>query len=193
MLHLAQDEEADQLLSDEPLALLIGLVLDQQIPLERAFAAPLELKERLGGRLGAAALAGADEGELAETFRRQPALHRFPASMARRVQALARAVVEEYGGEAGRIWQTASSGRELLGRLERLPGFGEQKAKIFLALLGKQLEVRPAGWEAASAPFGEAGSALSIADIDSKESLHLVRQHKAEMKAAAKKKAAAGS
>ncbi len=193
MLHLAQDEEADQLLSDEPLALLIGLVLDQQIPLERAFAAPLELKERLGGRLGAAALAGADEEELAEIFRRQPALHRFPASMARRVQALARAVVEEYGGEAGRIWQTASSGRELLGRLERLPGFGEQKAKIFLALLGKQLEVRPAGWEAASAPFGEAGSALSIADIDSKESLHLVRQHKAEMKAAAKKKAAAGS
>ncbi len=192
-LHLSGVKEADALISADPFALLVAMVLDQQIPLERAFSAPFDLKERLGGRLEAAEIAEMDEEELAGLFRRQPALHRFPGSMAGRVRQLARIVVGEYGGDAARIWKTASSGPELLGRLAQLPGFGAQKAKIFLALLAKQLGVRPAGWEEASAPFGAEGSFLSVADIDSAESLALVRQHKKEMKAAAKKAAPAGS
>lgn len=192
-LHLSGVKEADALISADPFALLVGMVLDQQIPLERAFSAPFDLKERLGGRLEATEIAAMDEEELAGLFRRQPALHRFPGSMAGRVRQLARIVVEEYGGDAARIWKTAASGPALLGRLTELPGFGAQKAKIFLALLAKQLGVRPPGWEEASAPFGAAGSLLSVADIDSPESLALVRQHKKETKAAAKKAAPAGS
>jgi uncharacterized HhH-GPD family protein len=185
-LHLSQIDEADELLTSDPLALLIGMVLDQQIPLERAFAAPYELAARLGRPLDVAELAVFDPDELGSVFARQPALHRFPGSMARRVQAMCRIVVDTYDGDAARVWTTATDGRELLKRVSALPGFGTQKAKIFVALLGKQLHVTPPGWREACAPFGDEGSFRSIADITSPESRIKVRDHKKQMKAAAK-------
>jgi uncharacterized HhH-GPD family protein len=187
-LYLSGDPEADALISRDAFALLMGMVLDQQIPLERAFAAPAVLVTRLGKPLDARAIAGMDSEEFAAAFRQQPALHRFPGSMAGRVQDVARIVVDEYGGDAAKIWKTAKTGDELLKRVEALPGFGKQKAKIFLALLGKQMGVEPPGWREASAPFGKAGSRMSIADIDSAETLASVRDHKRQMKAAAKAK-----
>jgi uncharacterized HhH-GPD family protein len=186
VLHLAQDREADQFLSDDPLALLVGLVLDQQIPLERAFAAPLALRQRLGGDWDVAEIAAMDPDELAARFAERPALHRFPSANARRVQDLCRIVVEEYGGDAARIWTEAASGAELLRRVRALPGFGEQKARIFVGLLGKQLGVRPPGWEDAAGAFGQPGTYLSIADIVDEESLGRVRAYKATLKAKAK-------
>lgn len=185
-LHLAGDPAADKLLADSPLALLIGMVLDQQIPLERAFAAPKELSERLGMKLDAKALLEMDSDTFTEAFVRRPALHRFPGSMAKRVRDLCQIVVTDYAGNAGKIWKTAPSGDELLRRVAALPGFGKQKAKIFVALLGKQLGVQPEGWREASAPFGEPGSQMSIADIDSADALQRVREHKRAMKAASK-------
>ena len=182
-LHLSGDRDADALLSKDPLALLIGMVLDQQIPLERAFAAPAELANRLGGPYDAASLAAMDPDELVAVFSARPALHRFPGSMAARVQALCVAVVEQYGGDASRVWRDAQDGKELLAAVKALPGFGEQKARIFVALLGKQLGVRPKGWEQASSPFGEPGSFRSIADIVGAESLANVRAFKQQMKA----------
>jgi uncharacterized HhH-GPD family protein len=189
-LYLSGDQEADELLSEDPLALLIGMVLDQQVPLERAFSSPRDLRDRLGGQLDAGAIAAMDPTELAEVFSQRPALHRFPASNAGRVQQLCQIIVDDYGGDAARVWEGASSGTELLRRVRALPGFGEQKAKIFVALLGKQLGVRPAGWQEVSKPFGDKGTHYSVADISSKESLLRVRAHKAEIKAAAKAKAA---
>ncbi len=189
-LHLAQDPKADKLLAEDPLALLIGMVLDQQVPLERAFSAPADLRDRLGGTLDASSLAEMDPDDLVELFRQRPALHRFPGSMAGRVQQLSRVITEEYGGDAGAIWAGVTDGGELLARVRALPGFGDQKARIFVALLGKQFGVRPPGWEEASAPFGEKGSFRSVADIDSPEALVTVRQHKKEAKAAAKARAA---
>ena len=188
-LHLAGEQKADRLLTENPFALLVGLVLDQQIPLERAFAAPALLAKRLGPDvcLDAKTIAEMDPDELAEAFRTPPALHRFPGSMAGRTQELARLIVSEYNSDPAAIWKTARDGRELLARIEKLPGFGKQKAKIFVALLGKQLGVTPAGWREASAPFGAEQSHLSIADIDSPEALDLVREHKRQMKAAARK------
>lgn len=185
-LHLAQHEEADKLLSEDPLALVIGMVLDQQIPLERAFRSPWDLKQRLGGRLDADEIAGMDPDALAKVFSVVPALHRFPASMAGRVQDVCRIVVDEYGGEAARVWTTAEDGTELMAHVKALPGFGEQKARIFVALLGKQMGVKPPGWEKASEPFGATGSFRSIADIDGPETLAKVRAYKADMKAKAK-------
>ncbi|MHB8244005.1 MAG: HhH-GPD-type base excision DNA repair protein [Acidimicrobiales bacterium] len=185
-LHLAGEPKADRLISKDPLALLIGMVLDQQIPLEWAFAAPVLLVERMAVPLDARTIAAMDPEELTELFQQRPALHRFPGSMARRVHQLAQVVVDQYGGSPAKIWKTAKSGDELLARIEALPGFGKQKAKIFVALLGKQLNVQPAGWREASSPFGSEGSHLSIADIDSPETLGLVREHKQQMKAAAK-------
>ena len=192
MLHLAQDEEADRLLSEDPLALLVGMVLDQQIPLERAFSAPLALKARLGGSLDAAEIAGMDPERLAAAFAERPALHRFPSANARRVQDLCRLVVEDYGGDPGAVWGTAATGDELLRRVKALPGFGEQKARIFVGLLGKQLGVRPPGWEEAAGPFGRAGSYTSVADIVDSASLGRVREYKQQRKLAAKAAAAAG-
>ena len=186
MLHLSGDPEADQLLSEDPLALIIGMVLDQQIPLERAFSSPRDLRERLGGQLKAAAIADMDPDKLAEVFSQRPALHRFPAANAQRVQQLCQIVLRDYGGDASRIWLGAQSGAELLKRVKLLPGFGEQKAKIFVALLGKQLGAQPAGWQDASHPFGDPGTSFSVADITGPESLARVRAHKAQMKAAAK-------
>lgn len=185
-LHLAQNDAADKLLSTDPLALLIGMVLDQQIPLEKAFKSPLDLKERLGGRLDAAEIAGMDPDELGDIFATPPALHRFPRANAKRVQELCRIVVEEYKGKAARVWSTAGEGTELLRRVKALPGFGEQKARIFVALLGKQLGVQPSGWELAAGSFGEPGSFVSVADIDGPESLARVRRFKQERKAAAR-------
>lgn len=186
MLRLAQDEVADQLLSEDPLALLIGLVLDQQIPLERAFASPRDLRDRLGGRLSAEDIAAMDPDALAAVFAERPALHRFPAANARRVQELCRLIVDDYGGRAAAVWDTASSGDELYRRIRALPGFGEQKARIFIGLLGKQLGVRPPGWEQAAGRFGQPGTFLSIADIVDDESLRRVRAYKQQLKAAAK-------
>lgn len=186
MLYLSGDPQADELLSDDPLALLIGMVLDQQVPLERAFSSPRDLKERLGGKLDAGTIASMEPAKLAAIFAERPALHRFPSSNAGRVQQLCHMVVADYGGEPARIWKGAKTGGELLRRVKALPGFGDQKAKIFVALLGKQLGVRPSGWEDVSQPFGTPGSHLSVADITDAESLAKVRAHKAQMKAAAK-------
>jgi uncharacterized HhH-GPD family protein len=185
-LHLSQDPPADELLSSDPLALLIGLVLDQQIPLERAFSAPLELKARLGGRLDAEQIATMDPEKLAAVFSARPALHRFPAANAKRVQELCRIVVDSYDGRAGDIWKQAATGDDLFGRLKALPGFGEQKARIFVGFLGKQLGVRPPGWQEAAGQFGQPGTFLSIADIVDAASLARVRAHKQQLKAAAK-------
>jgi len=168
------------------LALLIGMVLDQQIPLERAFKSPADLKERLGGTLDVGAVASMDPDELAAIFSVTPALHRFPGSMARRVQELCRVVIDNYGGDAAAVWTSAQDGAQLLANVKALPGFGEQKARIFVALLGKQFAVRPPGWQEASSPFGEPGSFRSVADIDSREALGKVRQYKQQMKADAK-------
>lgn len=185
-LYLSGDPEADRLLSQDPLALLVGMVLDQQIPLEWAFYGPFNLQQRLGTPLDAQRIADMSEDELITAFVERPALHRFPAAMARRVQAMCQLLVSAYGGDAAKLWTTATTGSELLDRVRALPGFGQQKAKIFVALLGKQLGVKAAGWAEVARPFGEAGTHLSIADIDSPESLILVRQHKREMKLAAK-------
>lgn len=182
-LHLSGDAEADALLGQDPLALLIGMVLDQQIPLERAFSAPRDLRARLGGELDATMIASMAPDKLAAIFAERPALHRFPASNAQRVQRLCQIVVESYGGDAAAVWRDASDGTDLLKRVRALPGFGEQKAKIFVALLGKQLGVQAPGWREASQPFGEEGTTLSVADITGPGSLAQVRAHKAQMKA----------
>ena len=188
MLWLTGDPDADALLSSEPLALLIGMVLDQQIPMERAFKAPIDLKLRLGGTLDPAAIAAMDPEDLAAVFGAKPALHRFPRSMAGRVQEVCSAVVETYGGDASAIWTTAQDSKQLLANVKALPGFGDQKARIFVALLGKQVGVRPPGWEKAAGAYGEAGSHRSVADIDSAEALAKVRQFKQQMKAEARAK-----
>jgi uncharacterized HhH-GPD family protein len=188
-LHLASTAEANQLLATEPLALLIGMLLDQQIPLEKAFTSPDVLRDRLGGTLDARAIADADPAEFEEMFRRPPALHRFPAAMAKRTQALARTIVERYDGDAAAVWTGAADGTDLLRRVAGLPGFGEQKAQIFVALLGKQFGVTPSGWREASGGFGEKGSAKSVADIVDAESLQRVRAYKQQLKAAAKARA----
>jgi uncharacterized HhH-GPD family protein len=185
-LHLSGDKNADAVLSRDPLALLIGMVLDQQIPLEKAFSSPAELARRLGTSLDAASIAALDPDELGELFKERPALHRFPGSMAGRVQEVCRVVAEDYGNKAQNIWKGAKSGQELLERVKALPGFGEQKARIFIALLGKQLGVNPDGWRDASAPFGAEGTYLSVADITDADSMAKVRAAKKAMKAKAK-------
>jgi uncharacterized HhH-GPD family protein len=190
-IHLTGDKEADALLTKDPLALLIGMVLDQQIPMERAFWAPAELSRRLGAPLDAAAIAAMDPDQLVEVFKERPALHRFPGAMAGRVQAVCGIVVDEYGGKAGALWAKLPDGDTLIERLTALPGFGEQKARIFAALLGKQLGVQPEGWRDATAPFGKEGSYISVAAITGPESLAKVRAHKQKLKAKAKAKAAA--
>jgi len=188
-IHLTGDKDADDLLTKDPLALLIGMVLDQQIPMERAFWAPAELARRLGRPLDAQEIAAMDPDQFAELFKERPALHRFPGAMAGRVQAVCRIVADEYGGKAGALWTKLPDGNTLIARLTSLPGFGEQKARIFAALLGKQLGIQPEGWRTATAPFGEEGSYMSVADITGPESLAKVRAHKQEMKAKAKARA----
>ena len=182
-LHLSQDPEADRLLSDDPLALL---VLDQQVPLEWAFSAPLRLVARLGGALNAGRIAGMDPDVLAKAFSERPALHRFPGANAKRVQRLCRDIVDIYEGDPAAIWETAASGEELYARVRALPGFGEQKARIFVGLLGKQLGAQPPGWREAAGPFGQPDTYLSVADIVDADSLARVRSYKQQKKAAAR-------
>lgn len=185
-LHITGDAAADELLSTDPLALLVGMLLDQQVPMETAFAGPAKLAERLG-HLDAAKIATQDPESFAEICRQSPAVHRFPGSMAERIQALCAALVAEWGGDAAAIWtRDDPDGATVYARLRSLPGFGEQKAKIFLALLGKQYGVATDGWRAASAPYGEAGALRSVADIVDAGSLAKVREHKRAAKAAAK-------
>ncbi len=185
-LHLTGDAAADQLLSNDPLALLIGMLLDQQIPLETAFAGPAKLRDRLGS-LDAAELAAMDPEKLVEVFRITPAVHRFPGSMAGRVQQLCRALVDDWGGDAATVWtQGDPDGKTVLARLKGLPGFGAQKAQIFLALLGKQYGLQAPGWREAAGAYGEDGSLRSVADIVDADSLQAVRAAKKAAKAAAK-------
>lgn len=185
-LTLAQDPEADAVLSSNPLALLIGMLLDQQFPMERAFASPALLTERLGEPLTAPRLAEYDTDALVAAFTGPPALHRYPRSMAERVQALCRTIVADWGGEAERLWVDAASGREVLANLRSLPGFGPQKAQIFTALLGKQCGVRPEGWREAAGAYGDEGSRRSIADVVDPVTLGEVREFKQAQKKAAK-------
>jgi len=184
---VTQDPAADELLNSDPLALVLGMMLDQQIPMEWAFAGPLKLKDRLGGRLDAAEIAGLDPDKLEAVFRGPPALHRFPGSMAKRAQALCQHLVDEYGGDAAAVWTGATSGADLVRRVRGLPGYGAEKAKIFSALLAKRFGVRPPGWEEATAPFSD-DEPRSVADIDSAETLAKVRAWKKMMKAQGKAK-----
>ena len=185
-LHITGDDAADRLLTDDPLALLIGMLLDQQVAMETAFSGPLKIAERVGS-VDAATLASYDPDAFADAFKMTPAVHRFPGSMAARVQSLCAAIEQDWGGDAAAIWsQGDPDGATVLKRLRGLPGFGEQKAKIFLALLGKQYGYTGAGWREAAGAYGEEGSFRSVADIVSPESLTKVREHKRAMKAAAK-------
>src|SRR3954465_5606805 len=185
-LCLAQEPEADKLLAQDPLALLIGMVLDQQIPLEWAFKGPHELTGRLGTKLDATALAEMDPEVLAKAFSERPALHRYPGSMAKRVQELCRHIVDNHDGKPAAVWRRARTGDQLLRNIRALPGFGDQKTRIFIGLLGKQLGVQPSGWQEAAGDFGKQGTYLSVADIVDPDSLARVRAYKQEKKAIAK-------
>lgn len=189
-LALSQDAAADKLLATDPLALLIGMVLDQQVPLEWAFLGPYTLTQRLGTDLEVTKLAAMDEDTLVTIFCDRPALHRYPAAMAHRVHELCNLIVSEYDADPAAIWNTATDGKELYKRIKALPGFGEMKARIFVALLAKQFGVRPAGWEAVCGDYGKPNTYLSVADIVDEASLGKVRAFKAEKKAAAKQAAA---
>jgi uncharacterized HhH-GPD family protein len=188
-LMLSQQPEADALLDRDPLALVIGMVLDQQVPLEKAFSSPYVLAERLGHVPDAAEIAGMDEDTLVAIFSKPPALHRFPGSMAKRVQAMCRAVVERYDNDVTKVWAGATDGKDLLKRVSALPGFGQQKAQIFVALLGKQYGVDVPGWREAAGDFGPEGTYKSVADIRDPQSLAAVREYKKQLKAAVKAKA----
>ncbi|MEU0168969.1 HhH-GPD-type base excision DNA repair protein [Streptomyces iakyrus] len=192
-LHLAQDPEADALLGRSPLAALVGMLLDQQVPMEWAFKGPATIAQRLGGDdLDAHEIAAHEPEAFAALLSQKPAVHRYPGSMAKRIQQLCQYLVEHYDGDAEAVWKDVATGKDLLKRLAELPGFGKQKAQIFLALLGKQLGVRPTGWREAAGSYGEPDSFRSVADITGPESLVKVRAHKQEMKAAAKASKAAG-
>jgi uncharacterized HhH-GPD family protein len=173
-------------LEANPFALLVGMLLDQQYPMEAAFAGPKKIADRIGG-VDAREIADYDPEKFAALCSKTPAVHRFPGSMAKRIQALAQVVVDQYGGDASALWTAGDpDGPEVLRRLKSLPGFGEQKAKIFLALLGKQYGVTPKGWREAAGDYGKAGSFLSVADVTDAGSLEKVRSYKKQAKAAAK-------
>lgn len=185
-LHLTGDPAADELLSEDPLALLIGMLLDQQVPMETAFAGPRKLHERLG-HLDPALIAGMGEEEFAQVASTPPAVHRFPGSMAKRIQALCAAVVADHGGDAAAIWTAGDpDGATVLRRLKALPGFGDQKARIFLALLGKQRGLSAPGWREAAGDYGSDGVHMSIADVTDADALLKVRAYKKQKKAEAK-------
>ncbi|AKL66828.1 MULTISPECIES: HhH-GPD-type base excision DNA repair protein [Streptomyces] len=194
-MRLAQQPEADALLARSPLAALVGMLLDQQVPMEWAFSGPYTIAERLGADdLDAHAIAAYDPEAFAALLSRKPAVHRYPGSMAKRIQQLCAYLVEHYDGDAEAVWKGVGTGAEVLRRLKELPGYGEQKAQIFLAMLGKRFGVRPKGWREAAGGYGPANVYRSAADITGPESLAKVRAHKQEMKAAAKaeQKAASG-
>lgn len=185
--YLTGDPAADELLDTDPLALLLGMLLDQQVTMESAFAGPAKLRDRLGS-FDAATIAAQNPEDFVELCKRSPAVHRFPGSMAARLQAVCAELVENWGGDASALWTRGDpDGAEILQRLMSLPGFGEQKARIFLALLGKQRGLTAEGWREAAAPYGEQGSLRSVADIVDLESLARVREAKKAAKAAAKK------
>jgi uncharacterized HhH-GPD family protein len=184
-LSLPIDPGANELLSGSPLALLIAMLLDQQVPLEKAFGSPYVLVQRLGHEPTAEELADYDPDALAAVFSERPALHRFPKAMARRTQDLARAIVDRYDGNAAGVWLDAPDGAEVIRRLAELPGYARYKAQILLALLGKQLGVQPPGWREAAGRFGEEGSHYSVADVTDRASLDAVRATKKQLKAAA--------
>ncbi|WP_156727942.1 HhH-GPD-type base excision DNA repair protein [Streptomyces apocyni] len=186
-IHLAQQPEADELLGRSPLAALVGMLLDQQVPMEWAFSGPYTIAQRLGtDDLDAEEIAAYDPEAFAELLSTKPAVHRYPGSMAKRVQQLCQYLVDEYEGDPEALWRDVESGKELLARLKALPGYGDQKAKIFLALLGKQYGVQPKGWREAAGAYGEQGAYRSAADITGPQTLAKVRAYKQEMKAAAK-------
>ena len=185
-LPVTGNAEANKLLVDDPLALIIGMLLDQQVPMEWAFGGPHRLKQRLGA-LDAKAIADTDVDDVERAFKEKPALHRFPGSMARRTQDMCRHLVEHHGGDPTAIWADGVPADEVLARLKALPGFGDEKSRIFLALLAKRFGIRPAGWETAAAPYSD-GEHRSVADIDSAGALEKVRQFKKAMKAKGKGK-----
>jgi uncharacterized HhH-GPD family protein len=186
-LAITGDPEADELLNRDALALLIGMLLDQQIPMEWAFMGPLRLKERLGGSMDTRQISEMDPDELVLAFRDKPSLHRYPKSMAERTHALCTHLVEHHGGDAAEVWKGAADGADLFARLLALPGYGEEKARIFCALLAKRFGVRPAGWEEQAGPFAD-DRPRSVADIDGPDALAAVRAYKKELKAAGKGK-----
>jgi uncharacterized HhH-GPD family protein len=185
---ITSNPDANELLVTDPLALLIGMLLDQQVPMEWAFLGPWTLSQRLGGKLDAGRIAAMSEDEVVALFVDKPAMHRYPASMARRTRDLCAFIEETYDGDPAAIWTTAGDGKELLKRLRALPGYGPEKSKIFMAILAKRLGVRPDGWEEAAAPFSD-GTPRSVADIDSPEALAKVREFKQARKAEGKGKA----
>ncbi|MDF3305086.1 MULTISPECIES: HhH-GPD-type base excision DNA repair protein [unclassified Rhodococcus (in: high G+C Gram-positive bacteria)] len=190
-LNLVGDPDADALLASDPLALLIGMLLDQQVPMETAFAGPKKLDDRIGG-LEVHRIAEMDPEAFAAVCSQTPAVHRFPGSMATRIQSLCAFLVENYDGSVEALWTSGDpDGKEVLKRLKALPGYGDQKARIFLALLGKQIGVEPKGWREAAGDYGTEGSRRSIADVVDDKSLHEVREFKKAAKADAKKAAAA--
>lgn len=181
-LQLVQEPAADALLNANPFALLVGMLLDQQVPMETAFAGPKKIADRMGS-FDAGDIADYDPDKFVALCSERPAIHRFPGSMAKRIQALAQIIVDRYDGDAAALWTAGEpDGNELLRRLKGLPGFGEQKARIFLALLGKQYGVTPKGWQVAAGEFGQPGTYLSVADIVDAGSLGQVRSHKRQGK-----------
>jgi uncharacterized HhH-GPD family protein len=182
------DEAADRLLEEDPLALLVGMLLDQQVPMEWAFRGPATLKERLGGRFDAGTIAAMSEDDVVALCSEKPAIHRFPAAMGRRIHALCLDLVAHYDGDASRLWADDPTAEVLYARLRELPGYGDEKTRIFIAILGKRLGIRPEGWEEVAAPFSD-DEPRSVADVDSEENLARVREWKKMMKAAKKSKA----
>ena len=185
-LHITGDEQADALLARDPNALLIGMVLDQQVPMEKAFSGPLVIAQRMGGRFDVAQIAAMSEDDFVALCSQRPAIHRFPAAMAKRVRQLCQVLTEDYDGQAANIWKDAKSGDEVKANLARLPGFGADKAAIFTAVLGKLRGVTPDGWRAAAGYYGEPDTFRSVADIVDDDSLQKVRETKKSVKAAKK-------
>jgi uncharacterized HhH-GPD family protein len=185
-LWLTGDTAADQLLTEDDNALLIGMVLDQQVPMEKAFSGPLVIAQRMGGRLDVAAIAAMNEEDFVSLCSQRPGIHRFPAAMAKRVRQLCQVLIADYDGQATNVWKDARSGSEVRANLERLPGFGADKAAIFTAVLGKRRGVTPDGWREAAGYYGEPGTFRSVADIVDSDSLQRVRETKKSVKAAQK-------
>jgi uncharacterized HhH-GPD family protein len=185
-LWMTASPEANELLDKDPLALLIGMLLDQQYPMEHAFLGPKKILDRIGS-LDVRTIAEYDPDKFATLCTTPPAIHRYGGAMAKRVQALCQHIVEHYDGQADQLWTRGKpDGPEVIKRLRALPGYGEQKAKIFLALLGKQRGVTPKGWREAAGDYGDKGSHRSIADVTDRTSLDEVRAFKKASKAAAK-------
>jgi uncharacterized HhH-GPD family protein len=185
-LSLPIEPEATKLLRDSPLALLLGMLLDQQIPMEKAFSSPYVLKQRLGHDLDAREIATYDPEAFEAIVATPPALHRFPRANAKRIQETCQVLVDRYDGDAAKVWAGVDSGEELVRRVGQLPGFGKQKSQIFVALLAKQFDIQPAGWREATGVYGEQGSFRSVADITDEAALAKVREYKQAAKAAAK-------